>query len=128
MPSRLVLIAILAIVLAPLAGCGPGKLNESRNLSLDPGDAKAMDLPAVSKPQKLKIEFSSTDAEVTVLVFKESDAAGDDGLLSSDPKKAIEKKTGKGETFTVDIPENTATRVIVRGATKKTDVSLKVTN
>jgi hypothetical protein len=128
MLARLVPAAVVALGLLALAGCGPGKLNESRNWDIDSGEAKAVDLPAIAKPQTVKVEFTSSDADVTVYVFKEADAKGEDGLVASDPSKALAKASGKTGSFTADVPENTATRVIVRNAPKKTKVDLKITN
>ena len=127
MISRVLTVAV-ALGAFILAGCGPGKLNENKTLSIDTGEAKGLDLPAVSKPQKINVEFSSSEGEVSVYIFKEEDAKGEDGLIASDPKKALAFKRGKADSFSADVPENTATRVIVRNATKKTDVQLKVTN
>src|SRR5689334_4048759 len=125
MLSRLLSVALGALF---LAGCGPAKLNENRKMDLLDGEAKAIDLPAVSKPQKITVEFSSPDTEVSVLVFKAEDAKGDEGILGADAAKAIAYKKGKADKFTADVPENTATRVVVRGAGKKTEVQLKITN
>lgn len=129
MLARLALVTC-AFGLFLAAGCGPAKLNESKTLSLEPGDPKALDLPAQPKPQKITVEYSATE-EVTVIVIKEADAKGPDGLLNADVKvnrdKALASKTGKGETFSVDVPENTAVRVIFF-VKKKTDVTVKLTN
>jgi hypothetical protein len=124
MLSRLLSVALGALL---LAGCGPAKLNENRKMDLLDGEAKAIDLPAVSKPQKITVEFSCPDTEVSVLIFKAEDAKGDD-ILGADAAKAIAYKKGKADTFSADVPENTATRVVVRGAGKKTEVQLKITN
>ena len=128
MPTRLSTI-LLACGALFLAGCGPAKLNESRTWDLDGGEARGLDLPAISKPQKINVEFSSTDGEVSVYVFKEEDAKGEEGLMNADTnaKKALAYKTSKGETFSADVPENTATRVIAF-TRRKTTVNLKVTN
>jgi hypothetical protein len=111
-----------------LAGCGPAKLNVEKTLDLEPGEAKSIDLDAQSKPQKITVDFKSSEGDVSVLLFKEADAKGDDALLDADQAKAIEKKKGKEDSFTADVPENTAVRVIIRGAAKTTKVTLKVTN
>jgi len=127
--SRVLPVAV-AVSLLWLAGCGPGKLDQNMTLTLE-GDvaARAIDLPAVSKPQTINVEFSSSDGEVTVLVFKAEDAKKDDELQMAPSSKALAKKRSKGESFSVDVPENTATRVVVREAeAKKTDVQVKVTN
>jgi hypothetical protein len=92
------------------------------------GDIQALDVPAITKPQKITVEFTSTSADVTVIAVKESDARGEKGLENVDPSKALAKKGGKSGEFNVDVPENTAIRVIVLNVTAKTDVTLKVTN
>jgi hypothetical protein len=126
---RCVSIAV-AVGLVSLTGCRPGKLDETRTLSLG-GDvvAQGLDLPAQSKPQTINIEFSSSAGEVSVYLFKEDDAKGEDGLTSANPTKAIAKKTNsKGDSFSAEVPPNTSTRVIIRGGGNKTDVTIKVTN
>ena len=49
-------------------------------------------------------------------------------MLGVDAAKSLGKQKGKSGSFTAEIPENTATRVVVREASKKTKVDLKVTN
>lgn len=122
--------AILAVGLIALSGCGPAKLNVKRDLKFDSVEsARAIDLPKQTKPQTLTVEFSSPSEDVSVYVFKEEDAPGEDGILTANSKKALGGKTAsRGETFTVEIPANTPTRVIVRAGGKKADVSLKLSN
>ena len=119
----------LGVITLVLAGCGPAKLDETKTFNLD-GEypARSMDLDAQSGPQTLNVEFASSDGDVTVLVFKKSDAPTEDDLLTAEPKKALAMKKGKAESFSVDIPENTPIRVIARMETKKTNVNVKVTN
>ena len=106
MPKRPLTLALACGALA-LIGCGPAKLNESRTWKVESGVAQALDLPAISKPQKINVEFTSSDGDVLVAVFKEEDAKGDVGLLNADTnvKKALASKTSKGETFSVEVPE-----------------------
>ena len=128
MPTRLSTI-LLAYGALFLAGCGPAKLNESRTWELEAASPKALDLPAISKTQKINVEFSSTDGDVLVAVFKEDDAKGEEGLVNADTNrsKALAHKSSQGDKFSVDVPENTATRVIAFSE-KKTTLNLKVTN
>jgi len=127
---RLVPPALLAVALAWLAGCGPAKLNESRTWEMEAGDARAIDLPGQPKPQTLNVDFSSSEGDVTVYVFKEDDLKGKEALneVEAHAKKALKQAKSKGESFTVDVPENTPARVVVSAAGKKTTVNLKVTN
>ena len=37
---------------------------------LDPGDALGFEIPAQSKPQKITVEFTSSETEVTAYLFK----------------------------------------------------------
>jgi hypothetical protein len=127
MPSRLPALALATTALA-FFGCGPSKLNETKTWEMDGGDAKALDLPAVSRPQKINVEFNSSDADIYVYLFKEEDAKEDEGILGADAKKALDFKKGRSGSFSVDVEANTATRVIVRGVQGKTTVTLKVNN
>jgi hypothetical protein len=127
MPVRTALFA-LALALPLAAGCAPPKLDESRTWTMGAGEANSIDLPAITKPQKVTAEFTSTAADVTVLIIKESDAPGQKGLETVDEGKAITKQKGKSGTITADVPANTATRVVVTGANSKTEVTVKATN
>jgi len=130
MRLRSLLIA-LAPVLLVVAGCAAKKLNESAKLTLDKEyGARALDIPAQKKATTVSVEFASSDGEVSVLVFKETDVPktpDDEALITVSASKAIVRKRGKGETFTAELPEGTAVRVVVREHTAaKTDVTLKV--
>jgi hypothetical protein len=126
MSCRLVPVGLIVLV---LAGCGPAKLDLTRKYTLDGKDpAQTIELEPQTKAQTINIEFSSSDGDVSVLVFKKADAPPADDALIADPKKALVSKKGKADSFSVDIPENTGILIIVRMETKKTDVELKVTN
>ena len=121
-------LAPAALCLLFLAGCGPAKLNESRSYELNPAEGDGFLLDKQSKPQKINIEFTSSESEVTVLLFKAEDVPGEEKPLSVDEQKALGFKKGKADSFSVDVPENTETRLVIRGAMKKTKVDVKVTN
>jgi hypothetical protein len=122
------LLIALAPVLLVAAGCGPKPINETKTLTLDTQfGARRIEVPAAKKAQKLTVEFSSSDGEVSVLVFKAADVQGENAMLEAPQTKALANKKGKADTFTVDIPENTETYVVVRGHTAaKTDVKVTV--
>src|SRR5438874_1666255 len=125
------LLIVLAPVLLVAAGCSPKPLNETKTLTLDTQTpANALLLPAQKKATKITVEFKSSAGDVSVHVFKESDIPNDDAMTSVQPSVALgSAKKGKEGTFTVDVPENTATRVVVREHTAaKTDVTVKVTS
>jgi hypothetical protein len=121
--QSLVLFAVVGLF---AAGCA-GKLDVSNSYQLEPMNAKGFECPAQSVAQKFNIEFSSSDSDVTVSLFKSSDIKeGDIGDV--DASKALGKQTGKSGSFSVDVPEKTATYVIVRDAKKSTKVDVKVSN
>jgi len=121
--------ALFAVALGLLlaGGCGPPKLNESKTYTLEPGDANVLDFSAIPKPQKITVEFTASAADVSVYLIK--DFKGNDGL-NEPPKKEqiLESKQGKSGSFSVDVPANTATRVVVRATSAKTEVTVTVTN
>jgi hypothetical protein len=127
MPRATVLAVAFALVSFALAGCGPARLNETKTYTLEPGTAQSVLLDPQPKPQKINVEFSSTAAEVYVYFIK---SQGKDEEVDVTPGKDITlaSKNGKEGSFSVDVPENTRTRVIVRGANTKTDVTIKINN
>jgi hypothetical protein len=127
---RVVSLSIVTVGILLLSGCGAGKLEVSKTMALGANvEAMSIDLDAQSKPQTLYIEFTSNGGEVSVYVFKEEEARGEDGLATARGTKAIAKKTdSKGDNFTADIPANTATRVIVRCGGRTAEVKIRVTN
>ncbi len=129
MTSRLVSAAILVAGCLSVVGCTrAAKLEVTRNYDLSPGEAQALELDPQPKPQKLTIDFKSTEGDVLVLVFKDTDVKDEDAMLTADPKKALAQKKGKADTLTADVPESIGTKIVVREAQKKTKVELKVSN
>lgn len=127
--ARFIIAPLGLLGLLALSGCGPAKLDETKNWTLEPGEGHALDTSAQPKPQTITVEFESSAAPVDVLVFKAADAPGDDGIVEAAADKALGSKRGeKSGSFSAEVPENTPTRVVARGAMKKTDVKLHVTN
>jgi hypothetical protein len=119
----------LAPVLLVATGCGPKPINESKTLTLDTQTpASALLVPAQKKAVKLTVEFTSSAGDVSIHVFKDSDIKDDEAMTTVESSKALASgKRGKEGTFTADVPENTATRVVVRQHTAaKTEVTVKV--
>lgn len=116
---------LVPLVLLFAAGCGPAKLNESRNYAMQPGTPQGFDLPVIGKAQTLTIEYTSSAADVSVYVVKDPPAEMDDKPAAA---SVIATATGKTGTVTAAVPASTAVRVMVSGAKGKTDVVLKVTN
>lgn len=120
---------LLAVLLMPgLSGCGPNRLNVSKTYTLDVHEGRAIDLEPQRQPQKINIEFSVSDGEARVLVFRAEDAPGDEGIMEAPVSKALANQRGSQGSFSVDLPANTRARVVVRDLSKKAQVTLKVTN
>lgn len=125
---RLLLAMVLMTGTVLLGGCGPARLNVDKKYTMDVGDGRAIDLEAQKKPQKVKIEFSVSDGEARVLVFRAEDAQGEEGILEAPASKALGSQRGSTGNFTVDLPPDTKARIVIRDLTKKADVTIKVTN
>ena len=122
------LLFALAPVLLVATGCAAKKLNESKTLTLDTKiGARSLIIPAQKKATTVNVEFASSDGDVSVFVFKSADIKNEDDMMTLEASKALVKKRGKGETFTVDLPADTEVQIVVREhAAAKTDVTLKV--
>lgn len=123
--SLLALVPLLALA----AGCAAKKINETK--TLEPLDketgARSYEIPAQKKAKTVTVDFSSSDGEVTVLAFKASDIKQDDDMLTLETTKALGRNKGKAGGFTVEMPADTAIRIVARGHTAaKTEVTLKV--
>ncbi|AMV28727.1 hypothetical protein VT84_30255 [Gemmata sp. SH-PL17] len=129
MPTRFAL-AACALGLFLATGCGPGKLNKTSVVTLDAKtSAGTIQLDAQSKPQTINVEFSSSEKDVRVLVFKQEDIKDLEEAPIIDAKKALVSKQGQADSFSVDVPANTAVTVVVRSAAApKTEVTVKLTN
>ena len=123
MLRSLFLAAASACLLA--SGCGPAKLDVSREWELD-GEPQMLFLNPESKPQKVTVEFESSGEEVTVLLIKTADVPKDEERFVP-VAKAIASAKGKTGNFSGDVPEKTETQVIVRGG-GKSKVKLRVHN
>jgi hypothetical protein len=116
------LVAAFACLAA--SGCGPGKLDVTKEFTLD-GDPQILFLDPQPKPQNVTVEFEST-GEIVVLLIKSSDIPqGEEGFVPT--AKAIAFKKDKSGSFSGEVPANTATQVLARGGTKNT-VKLRVHN
>jgi hypothetical protein len=123
--ARSGLVAVALALLAP-AGCGPAKLNEERTYTMDATEVQTLDLPAIAQPQTVTVEFSSSASPASVYLLQNFKA--DDAQMIPTKDQILATKQGKEGTFSADVPAKTATRVLIRGLSAKTEVKLKVTN
>lgn len=125
MPARA--LAVLALGLFALSGCGPAKLDVSKSFTLEDQAAQVIDLDPQPKPQTVTVEFSSSAGEVYVYLIK--DFKERDGLETAPTKaQTLVSKQAKEGSVSADVGEKTAVRVVVRNPNAKTDVTLKVSN
>jgi hypothetical protein len=104
------------------------KLDVTRKLNLDEGEARAIELEGQPGMQTLTVEFSSSKADVSVYVFDAKNARGEDGLLAADPKRALAGAKSKAATIKAVVPAKASVRVVIRGATMMTNVEMRITN
>ena len=124
MPSRSIC-AAAALTLLFIAGCGPGKLDITKEYDMD-GDPQMIFCPPQPKPQKITVEFESDKSDIVVMLIKSADIPKEEE--SNVPtSKAIEFKKGKSGSFSGDVPANTETTVLLRGGLK-THVKVRVHN
>jgi len=115
----------MGLCLLVVAGCGPAKLDVTRNISLDSQESRSVDLDPQPKPQTLTVTYEA-GAELFVGVYKAADAPD---LQNLPEGKALKSESGKKSgTLTVEVPENTATRIVIANAKTNTDVKLHITN
>jgi len=129
--------AAVAIGLLCLAGCGSAKKNRSKldeamldvskSYQMEPGTAQWFFLGKQSNPKKIVVKFTSSGSPVSVLLFRAADVSND-SLTTIDSAKAFGGQTSTSDSFVVELPADTETRVVVRGATKATKVEVKISN
>ena len=127
MCARAILTVLLLTSLVGLSGCGPAKLDETMKITVDSGGnpGRIFELDPQPKPQTITLEFESSTTEVTVALFNASATVFAERI---DLSKAIKGERGKSGKFTVDVPANTETKVVVGEASKSTEVKLHMTN
>lgn len=124
MPARPCLLVAALALLVP-AGCGPAKLDETKNWTVEPGDVQSIILPAQPKPQRLTVEFESSEP-VDAGIYKTDDAKE---LHSLPVSKALAVERGKTSgTLTADLGPDVSTTVTVGALSKKATVKVHVTN
>src|SRR5262249_17828727 len=125
MGTRITRAAVLfgvVIVLAGLSGCGQKLAIDNNYPDMQVGNIQASSFTAFTHDITVTVEFTSSKADVTVGLFKESDVPD---LQRVSATKAIEKQTGKEGTFSGDVTKGTPFKIIVMDPRGTTDVRLK---
>ncbi len=120
-------IGSVTLACVTLTGCGPARLDVIKTYDLAANSVEILEMSAQEKPQKFTIEFSA-DTEVTVLLFRKADVPNPDAATYAAADKALGFRKGLRDTFSVEVPGNTATTLVVRGGQKAGRVELKLTN
>jgi hypothetical protein len=119
---------LATILLAPL-GCGQ-KLNYETTVQLDDGQVQSLSIDPPRKDQSANVTVSSSGSPIDVYVVLEKDKeAGKQALLDS--KKPAESLARKVKTqdaiLEATIPANTGFAILLGGASKSSQVKVKVT-
>ena len=124
-------ISLIALAVAA-AGCKQTVLNQEKTLDIGPGDYRELIIDSAPRDQNVKVEVNSSAGPVGVFVFLEKDKAA--AKRDIDARKivpanvlALSDKTDKA-TMEVMIPANNEAVVAVTHASKKTSVTIKLTN
>lgn len=123
--------AALVGVSLVLSGCGQ-PLSIDKKVTLEAGDitgAALVDAP--KSQQKIKVEFTSSESPINVYVVLGSDEKAIFRELEKIPVKMADlvasKEKSKGDTLEATIPAGKDYGIYLSGASKKTEVTLKVT-
>src|SRR5262245_7858273 len=107
---------VLGVVLAGLAGCGPGRVNSEISKTLTPNEPDGLyGVPAASSERTIHVEVSATGSDVDVYVVT---GAEPEKILNeahdNRPKKALaSKQKFKSGSLDATIPANTEATVII---------------
>jgi hypothetical protein len=118
---RIALIGVLA-----LAGCS--KIHEKREFSLELGGMNSLVITAPLSEQKVKVILTA-DQPVNIYVMLDKDfPQGKEDVDLETLKTGIlgTEKNTKDATLDVTVPAKEKFRIVVGGATKKTNVTVKV--
>jgi len=118
------------LLLLPIVGCH--KLTFEKSESLDVSEVKkyAVDPPRVK--QNVRVVATSSECPVSVYVVLDENAPAVEDAIQSSTKPAADKVLGgadKQQEATVDatIPAKSGFTILVGGATKKTNITVKLT-
>jgi hypothetical protein len=120
-------IGSFTLAFTTLTGCGPARLDVLRTFDLAANSVEILEMSAQERPQKFTVEFSA-DTEVSVLLFRKADVPDPDAATYAATDKALGFRKGLRDSFTVEVPGNTATTLVVRGGPRGGRVELKLTN
>ena len=114
------------------SGCSPQKLNVDRDVSVGPGDARQVGIDGPKAEQKVRVQVTATEP-VNVDLALDSKSGDLMNKLSADKRPApgevlASKEKTKSDTLEGTVPAGQAFSIYVSGATKKSDVKLKITS
>lgn len=121
--------SLLASIVLALPGCGQ-KLYHETTVQLSAGEVQLLLIDAPRRDQKISVTVTSSGSPIDVYVVLAKDKeAGKEALLNG--KKPTESLAGKVKTqdatLEANIPANTEFAVLLGGASKSSQVKMKVT-
>ena len=114
----------MAMLVLELAGCSRYVATDEK-YDLKAGNIKSVSIGAFAKDITLTVNFTSSNSDITVGVFKESDVPNLEQISSAKP---LAKATGKEGTVTVDVPKDTPFMMAIYGVTGDTSATLKASS
>lgn len=121
--------SLLTLVLLVLAGCGQ-RLDYETTVDLDEGQVQSLSIDAPKREQKASVTATSSTAPINVYVVldKNKEAAKQALLDRRQPAEALARQVKTQDaTLEATIPANTRFAVLLGGASKHTQVKVKIT-
>ena len=130
MMQRIAPVVLLAAFLGA-AGCNQQKLNVERDVTVSGGDIRQV-TPEGPKAEKVRVQVTATEP-VNIDVVLDSRAGEIMNKLQADKRPTTgevlgSKEKAKNDVLDVTVPGGQPFSVLVSGATKKSDVKLKITS
>jgi len=118
------------LILLVLVGCH--KLNYEKSESLSPGETKTYTVEAPKGDQKVRVVARSSEGPVSVYLVLQHEAQAVEAAITgghTPPKDKVLAGAEKQNEVTLDatVPAKNEFTVIVGGASKKTTITVKVT-
>jgi hypothetical protein len=126
---RILRCCFLTSIFVALAGCGQ-KLDYETAVQLEAGDVQLLAIDPPKREQKVTVTVTSSGSPISVYVIlgKDKEAAKQALLDSKKPTGALASNVKTQEaTLEATIPANTGFGVLLGGASKSSQVKVKVT-
>ena len=121
--------AMMALSVVMVQGCQ--RLNEEQNVTLGVGEVKGLSIEPPRSEQKVTVTVTSSASPVDVYVVLDPNRAAvsqslEKGMAPEASKVLASQKKVQEASLEATIPAKTAYAVVLAGATKDTQVKLKI--